>query len=198
MNAWLEDHRTAVLGGVGVLIAAGLGMVALRWQAPQPIVIEAPPASATPGPTVTPGPIQVYVSGAVNQPDVVTLPAGSLVRDALEAAGGPLAEADLDRLNLAQVLHSGDHVHVPAIGEEPTAAPAIAADSDAAPTGPININTADAAELELLPGIGPALAERIIAYRETMGPFAMPEDIQNVAGIGPATYADIESLIIVR
>lgn len=200
MNAWLEGHQTAVLGSVGVLIVAGLGVVALRWQAPQPIVIEAPPATATAAPTATAGPIQVYVSGAVGQPDVVTLPADALVRDALSATGGALADADLDRINLAQPLRAGDHVHVPAIGEAPTAAPASASGGSEAPalSGPLDINTADAAQLELLPGIGPTLAERIVAYREANGPFAAPQAIQNVDGIGPSTYADIESLIVVQ
>ena len=204
MNDWLEKHRTLVLALVGVLVATGLVAVALRIQPAAPIVVEAPPPTPTPAPTATPGPIRVYVSGAVRQPDGVTLPPGALVRDALEAAGGPTSDADLDRINLAHTLADGEHIRVPAVGDEPTPIPTAAASASsgggepAALTGPVNINTATAAELEALPGIGPALAQRIVEYREANGPFTAIEQIQNVSGIGPAKFEAMKELIVVE
>ena len=151
-----------------------------------------------PAPTATAGPIQVYVSGAVLQPDVYAVESGAIVRDALAAAGGPAPDADLNTVNLARTLHEGDQVYVPRMGEAPP--PAVSSDDSqpSAPTGPININTASQTELETLPGIGPAIASRIIAYRESNGPFPTIEAIQNVSGIGPATFENIKALIAVE
>ncbi len=192
MNQWLEQHRTAVLTTIGLLIVASAVTLLLRWREPAPVVIE-PPA-----PTSTPGPMRVYVSGAVAAPDVYELPAGAIVRDALQAAGGPAPDADLDRINLAAPLSSGEQVYIPHQGEDPTALPPAASSGGSSPpAGPININTATQSELESLPGIGPAIAERIIAYREANGPFPAIEAIQNVQGIGPATFESIKMLITV-
>lgn len=201
MNEWLESHRTLVLGMVGALIAAALGGVALRAQPAAPITVEPPPPTAEPAPTSTAGPLRVYVSGAVQEPDVYTLPPGAIVRDLLAAAGGPTGDADLAHVNLAQPVLDGGHIHVPVVGEEPTPAPAAAEPASggaAGPSlaGPLDINRATAAELELLPGIGPALAERIVEYREAYGPFASPDQIQNVSGIGPAKYEAMKDLIV--
>ncbi len=189
MNQWLEQHRTLVLTIVGLLIAAGVAAFAIRWRPAEPIVIE-PPA-----PTATPGPIRVYVSGAVMHADVYELPSGSIVRDAVAAAGGAAENADLNQINMAKTLRDGEQVYVPRIGEALVPAPAGQA---GAASGLININTATQAELETLPGIGPALAARIIAYREANGPFPNIEAIQNVSGIGPSTFEEIRDLITVE
>lgn len=156
------------------------------------VITAAPLPTITPtAPTSTPGPIQVSVDGAVSNPGVFTLPPHSLVDDAVRAAGGPTAEADLERINLAAPLRDGDHVHVPRFGEVlPTPTP-YGLNSD----GRIDINLADAALLETLPGIGPVIAQRIIAHRAMNGPFEMIEHIQEVRGIGPATFDGIKDLI---
>jgi competence protein ComEA len=199
MNVWLESHRTLVLTAVGLLVAAGLGAVLLRAQPAPAIVVEPPPPTDVPPPTPTPGAIRVYVSGAVAAPDVYELPFDSIVQDAVQAAGGALQSADLNRVNLAGPLEDGSQVHVPEIGEEPTPAPAGEAEAPTpTPDWPININSADVEELALLPGIGPSLAERIIAYRETYGPFTEAWQIQNVSGIGPSKYEAIQDLIAVE
>lgn len=193
MNQWLEDHKIPVFVVVGLLIAAAATFFALRWRAPAPVVIEPPPA------TVTPGPIQVYVSGAVAKPDVYSLPNGSIVKDALEAAGGATSDADLNHVNLAQALKDGQQVYVPKIGEVPTPAPTSAKGTPGTVvTGPININTATQDELDSLPHIGPAIAARIIDYRTKHGPFARIEDIKNVQGIGPSIFDAIKDLITVQ
>jgi competence protein ComEA len=193
MNQWLENHKTLVLAGTGLAIVAALIFNALRWREPAPITIE-PPAA-----TVTNGPIQVYISGAVVKPDVYSLPDTSIVRDAIDAAGGPAADADLNRINLAQQLANGQQVYVPRIGEIPTSVPMGDDTSSGQPAlaGPININTATAAELETLPRIGPALAERIVQYRDDHGPFLNIEAIMNVTGIGPSIFEEIKDLITV-
>jgi competence protein ComEA len=120
------------------------------------------------------------------------------MRDALNAAGGASGEADLNQVNLAQVLHDGDHVYVPKIGEVPTPALVGVDSTEAALSGPLNINTATAEQLEALPGIGPAIAKRIVDYRDAHGPFANIEAIQNVSGIGPAIFGQIKDLITVN
>lgn len=139
--------------------------------------------------------VRVYVSGAVRYPAVYELPPGSLVRDAVEAAGGPAQDADLERINLAQELQDQQHLHVPRQGEM---SPPVVNDPGTGTANRININTARADELEELPRIGPAMAQRIVEYRQAYGPFQRIEDIQNVAGIGPATFEAIRDLITVE
>lgn len=141
----------------------------------------------------------VYVSGAVQQPQVVNVPPGSLVADALTAAGGPAPNADLDAVNLAAPLQNHQHVHIPARSSTSktgvTATPKVG--TAPAPIALVNINTADAATLETLPKIGPSVAQRIIEYRQTHGPFQTIADIQKVSGIGPSIFAVIEPYITV-
>ncbi|HEY69136.1 MAG TPA: ComEA family DNA-binding protein [Anaerolineae bacterium] len=147
----------------------------------------------------TPGPVQVHVCGAVNQPGVYALPRGSIVEHAIEAAGGFTPEAVPSALNLAAVLEDGQKVHVP---EQENHAVSIASSAyttvDPAPGELININTATASELDLLPGIGPSLANNIIEHRQNYGPFTSIEDIINVSGIGPAKFAELRDLITVH
>ena len=195
MNQWLERHTTFVLSFVGLLIAAGVGLFTLKWQPIEPIRIE-PPL-----PTQTPGPIRVYVSGAVVSPDVYMLSPDAIVRDALQAAGGPTANADISLTNLAQPLQDGSQIYIPVVGETVVllSQPEQPSSPNSAPVGAIvNINTATQAELETLPGIGPAIAGRIIEYRENQGAFNGIEDIMNVSGIGPATFEKIRDFITVN
>jgi competence protein ComEA len=160
---------------------------------PAPIILTTSTPQPSPEPTSTPRPLRIYVSGAVHHPDVYSLLPDSIVKDAILAAGGATDEADLDRINLALPVMDGQHVYVPRFEEEN---PPVQPPSSQPVSGSrININTASAAALESLPGIGPAIAQRIIAHRQANGPFARIEDIQDVSGIGQATFEKIQDLI---
>ncbi len=164
---------------------------ALLWQQtrPQPLEIRVipPPPTFTPTPRPTSGPLTVYVSGAVNAPQVLRLPPDSRVRDAIAAAGGALADADLALVNLAAPLQDGIQVHVAQLA---VATPLLATGSAL-----LRINQADAEALERLPGVGPVLAQRIIEWREANGPFADLADLDKVDGVGPALLRDLEALL---
>nr|WP_297430510.1 helix-hairpin-helix domain-containing protein [uncultured Actinotalea sp.] len=140
----------------------------------------------------------VHVVGRVHEPGVVELPAGARVVDAVAAAGGATTEADLSALNLARPVVDGEQVLVPRPGElvpEPPGPPPgdVAAGAAAATAGGglVDVNRAGPGELEALPGIGPVLAERIVADRQEHGPFASVDDLQRVRGIGPSLLADL-------
>ena len=157
------------------------------------------PAAGPGGLSTTSGSVVVHVTGAVSRPGVVTLPPGSRVTDAINAVGGASAEADTQQLNLARVLTDGEQIRVPRIGEvlpdpapqpggatTPGARTAPGKSGDGGASGTVNINTASASELEKLPGIGPALAQRIVEYRDSHGPFASVDSLTDVPGIGKA------------
>lgn len=171
---------------IGVLIGLALG--GLLW-----IVARSPRGNSVELlPPPTPAPLVVDVAGAVPRPGVYELPAGSRVKDAVQAAGGFLAEADKSTINLAAPLEDGQKLEIPFLaGAQVAGVP-----STFEPVTLININTATLEELTTLPGIGPTLAQRIIDYRETYGDFYFIEDIMNVSGIGPATFENIMDLII--
>jgi competence protein ComEA len=142
--------------------------------------------------------VVVYISGAVSNPNVYELEHDARVIDVVHAAGGLTEDADRDRVNLAAHIQDAQHIHIPRIGETPVASADPAAPPsppDATADGPVNINTATAAELETLPGIGPAMAQRILDYRDASGPFATVDDLQNVSGIGPAMLEELRPLV---
>jgi len=163
---------------------------------------DAEPASPTQDAEAT---LVVHVAGAVEHPGVVELDAGARVIDALEAAGGGLADADLDRLNLAAKLVDGQRVLVQRIGDpvvpDATATgeqPGSGADPGAGgATTLVNLNSATSVELEELPGIGPALAEAIITERSRRGGFRNVNELRDVRGIGEKRFADLVDLVTV-
>jgi len=190
---WLERYGTYISLLLLSSIILGGALFYLRWPRPTPIeIIEPTPVLAS-----TPAEVGVYVVGAVLNPGVYFLPQGSRVEDALEAAGGSTEEADLAWVNLAKRVYDEEQIYVPRLGEENPPLPPPSGSSGGQAGGKININTASAAELETLPGIGPVLAQRVVDYREANGPFAAIEDIKNVRGIGEATFEEIKELIFV-
>lgn len=151
--------------------------------------------------------LAVHVTGAVNRPGVYYFKEGTRVITAVEKAG-PLPEADLNSLNLAQPLVDGSKIYVPRQGESlqtPGASSGVVPGgnsfTDVASSskgGKVNVNTATVKELDdALPGIGPTLAQRIVDYREQHGPFRSPEDIKNVSGIGERRFEQIKDLITI-
>lgn len=152
--------------------------------------------------------VVVDVSGAVVTPSVVTLPAGSRVADALTAAGGPTADADLGAINRAAKLTDGQKIIVPKEGEE-LPSTGMTGGTSGAGTGstgslatdtvssPVNINTAGVDELDTLPGVGPSTAQAIVKDREEQGPFTSIEDIMRVSGIGEKKFENLKDLICV-
>lgn len=203
---WLRKHRGYFLLSLAWLAVAGLGAAVLRWPRPEPIaIVEPSPSPVPPAAVEQAAPLQVHVTGAVQRPGVYSLAPGSRLVQAVEAAGGMAPEADEERINLADRLVDGQQVYVPRQGTPiPPSPTAVARASGADPGvvaasgGVVNVNTAPAAELETLPGIGPALAQRIIEHREANGPFADPAEIVAVRGIGEATYAKLAGRITVR
>lgn len=160
----------------------------------------APPSTPPPEPD-TAQTLTVHVVGEVNRPGVYELPSGSRINDAIQAAGGMNSEARPELLNLASVLVDGQQIFLPGpqdAGIPPGFAPAGSAQpsqSGQPADGLININQADAETLTRLPGIGPALAGRIIDFREANGPFTSVEELDEVTGIGPVLVGKLQDLV---
>lgn len=182
----------------------GIGLSAVFF------LIAAPPRGSAVNllPPPTPMPIIVDIHGAVNQPGVYFLPEGSRIKDAVEAAGGMIMDTDRDAVNLAARIKDGEKITIPYLGD--TKAASILVDSGEEPSGRstplenqvvddiVNINTATLEQLTELPGIGPALAEKIILYREAHGHFGTIDDIMNVSGIGPSKFEQLKNQISVE
>jgi competence protein ComEA len=187
----MESNKQEVLKAfyptfIGVLIGLVLGGV--LW-----IIVRSPQGNSVELlPPPTPSPLIVDVAGAVPRPGVYELPDGSRVKDAIEAAGGFLAEADKTNINLASPIEDGQKLDIPFLaGTEPLGAN-IPVDQ---PAELIDINSADVDTLSTLPGIRPTVAQRIVDYRDTYGPFFYIEDIMNVEGISNTTFENIKDLI---
>lgn len=190
MNEMPGKYRAQIIGVLLALLFAAGGVIYLRRPVPQPIEIVEP----SPTPFPTPAELAVYVTGAVVDPGVYHLLEGSRVEEALRAAGGPTVDADLNRINLAHRVDDEEQIYVPAVGEE---SPPVAT-GRASEAGLMNINTASAGELEELPGIGPALGQSIVDYREAHGSFDAIGDVMKVRGIGEGLFSEIEELITVH
>lgn len=199
METLLRYRGYAILTLIYAIVFGGYVLYERRPQ-PEPIEIVEP----TMVPTSTPSPIHVHVTGAVQRPGLYVLSPASRLAQALEAAGGMTSDADQERVNLADRVLDGQQVYVPTRGTPPPPSPTPCASAHSQAVlssgdvlSRININKASLAELDTLPGIGPAYAQRIVAYREANGPFADPSEIVKVKGIGQVTYDRIKELITV-
>lgn len=144
----------------------------------------------------------VHVCGEVKKPGVYKLSTGKRVIDAVEAAGGVTAGGDLDKLNLAAPLEDGQKIYLPAfnnsLGLSATAKASKAQNSHAEGSSLVNLNLANQQELEALPGIGPALAKRIMDYRNQQGSFATVEELKKVSGIGEKKFEQLKNLVTIN
>lgn len=177
-----------------LILAAAGGTLYGSYSQEQVVILDAAESQAK---TELQGMLTVYVTGAVNKPGVVTVAEGARALDAVNACGGLLPTADQEHINMAQVLQDGQQLRVP----EKQAAVAKDTVGKAGTTqgsnGCVNINTADEKELDSLPGIGPAMAKRIIEYRESQGGFQHIEDIKKIKGIGEAKFNKMKDKICI-
>ena len=156
------------------------------------------------------GKIVVHITGEVKNTGILILPEGARIADAIESAGGETEEADLDEVNLAYVLQDGQKIYIPNKNDKTNLESKVYITSESGDNviidgnvigginKKVNINTATQTELETLPGIGEAIASKIIEYREQNGKFNKIEDLQNVKGIGKAKFEDIKEYIVVN
>lgn len=209
----VADHRRGLRWGARprlvVSVAAALvSLAAALWwwgASPQSVEIAAPvaveasiPTTGLPSPTAldeflatAPETVVVHVAGAVVNRGLVELEAGSRVADAIELAGGPTEDAELDAVNLARLVVDGEQILVPVEG-----APAEATVSSGGAPALVSLNVATAAELETLPGIGPVLAARIVEDRLANGPYASVADLARVSGVGDVMVASLDGLAV--
>jgi competence protein ComEA len=216
-----KSFRWWMVGGAVIVLALG---VAIPHVAPNPLAggANAPTSSATvpaqllaaeqspSAPLAEPSPaatdIAVYVCGDVHRPGVYTFTPGQRVADGIARAGGALADADLEQINLAQPLADAMKIDVPKKGQIVAISAVTSTSFDAGsshrrsarrggrsshklqPGQTLDVNTASESDLTSLPGVGPSLARRIAEYRTANGPFQTVDDLQNVSGIGPSKF----------
>lgn len=202
-EALRSDRRVVSTLLLCLAVAAGIawwraGSSASLPSVPPPTTIANGQATTT---SVATQRFVVHVVGAVARPGVLSLRSGARVVDAIKAAGGAGADADLARLNLAAPVSDGERIAVPTVdGETPpldTGAMSGPSSATGAPAAdaPVNVNTADVDQLDALPGVGPATATAIVADREANGPFATVDDLSRVRGIGPAKLEQLRPLV---
>ncbi len=189
-----RDQRRALLSIFALFIAvAGLLYILAQGRASAVGIDRISVPIALPAEPTAPPLIIVDVAGKVLRPGVYSLPKGSRAIDAIKAAGNKQAGVDTSDINLAHLLFDGEQIIVGAPKYFPTVKSSKA--KSAKPSGPISINNGSESDLESLPGIGPVMAGRIIAYRKLHGAFQVIDDLRKVSGMGKATFAEISSLI---
>jgi competence protein ComEA len=184
--------RALVLALCAVAVVLVGGRV-LRPAAPRgtaPPLIRAKPAASAPRTTQL---VVVDVAGAVRRAGLYRLPRGSRIADAVARAGGATPRAELDLVNLAAPLADGEQILVPTRGAPATGGGGSGA---AAPTAPVDLNSATVEQLDTLPGVGPVTAQKIVDYRQAHGPFTSVDELDAIPGIGPARIENLRGLVV--
>lgn len=180
---------------IAVVLLAVFGFYFFNQKQEEPLAFTTVDTQITEGHTTEESQdILVHITGRVQKPGVYALAHDARLMDAVDAAGGLFPDADENQINLSQKLHDEARIHIPAVGESSAVQPVMGLTSG---EEKIDINTASQQELESLPGVGPALAERIMTYR-AQTPFTSIEDIMNVTGIGEKLFEGMKENIIVR
>ncbi len=202
-RAWVDWFGITRMVATAVAVVVVVGGAWLLVRTPPPAVEATLPSTSGSAPTATlavpttaaaTSVFVVHVAGAVAAPGVYEVRGPARVVDAIDAAGGPTTEAELDSLNLAASLADGQRIYVPVVGEIVVPVGEASVGDDAS-RGPIDLNTATVAELDQLPGVGPATASAIIEHRDESGPFASVDDLTDVKGIGPAKLDALRDLV---
>ena len=198
MAEYLHQRRRQLLLAA---VALALLLLAARYLLPAGTATPAAPLPPPPGlGTGAAGPsarVVVDVVGEVRRPGLYRLADGSRIADAVARAGGATRKAELAQVNLAAPLADGEQVVVPARGSAAAAAPAAAGGGDAAaPSAPIQLSTATVEQLDSLPGVGPATAQKILDYRTKHGAFSSVDELDAVPGIGPKRLEQLRELVV--
>ena len=199
-ESWSLAVKGAVIGGVLLLLVSVGGLLPKKEEAVQEseAVVTTVLAEKTEENTTLEAVIFVDIKGAVKKPGVYQMKAGDRVKDAIDAAGGLTAEADSQKVNLAQRVEDQMVIVVPKVGEEAEAIPAGATSKETSKEGKVNINTATVEELKTLKGVGEKKAEAIIEYRKKNGSFKTKEDLMKVRGIGKKLFESFEERIVTQ
>ena len=199
-ESWSLAIKSAVIGGVLLLLVGVGGLLPKKEEAVEEseAVVTTVLAEKTEENTTLEAVIFVDIKGAVKKPGVYQMKAGDRVKDAIDAAGGLTAEADSQKVNLAQRVEDQMVIVVPKVGEEAEAIPAGVTSKETSKEGKVNINKATVEELKTLKGVGEKKAEAIIEYRKKNGSFKTKEDLMKVRGIGKKLFESFEERIVTQ
>ena len=199
-ESWSLAIKSAVIGGVLLLLVGVGGLLPKKEEAVEEseALVTTVLAEKTEENTTLEAVIFVDIKGAVKKPGVYQMKAGVRVKDAIDAAGGLTAEADSQKVNLAQRVEDQMVIVVPKVGEEAEAIPAGVTSKETSKEGKVNINTATVEELKTLKGVGEKKAEAIIEYRKKNGSFKTKEDLMKVRGIGKKLFESFEERIVTQ
>ena len=199
-ESWSQAVKGAVIGGVLLLLVGVGGLLPKKEEAVEEseALVTTVLAEKTEENTTLEAVIFVDIKGEVKKPGVYQMKVGDRVKDALDAAGGLTAEADSQKVNLAQRVEDQMGIVVPKVGEEAEAIPAGATSKEVSKEGKVNINTATVEELKTLKGVGEKKAEAIIEYRKKNGSFKTKEDLMKVRGIGKKLFESFEERIVTQ
>jgi competence protein ComEA len=199
-----QQRSLAIVASVIMLLGIGYSILG-RGDGLESATAKALPKLTDPIPTLSSPRIKpvllfIDVSGKVKHPGVYSLPAGSRAIDAIRMAGNSLPKIDLSDINLAHLLVDGEQILVGQSQQNVSSSSSSSSSSHnrtiiKRPHGPISINTADIAQLDLLPGIGPVMAGRIIAYRKQNGAFSAIDELRKITGMGKLKFAEIKGLV---